>query len=357
MKYTKNAIANDCLEQLASAANVKILRDSSTSKEEHDIDLFIKITNEEGMTAKYAVTIKRITHESLAESFSYELKTLYQLTNLRCILFSTHIPPNVARQFKEKGIEFADRSGNMFINLPWLKVFIMGYPNDKQIEWQTSLGSATALKVIYTILANPKVTGCTHREIAKAAGVSLGSVPAIYRELRSQGYLHSTDNNGETRRKIVNKAQLFDKWIAGYEDKLRRKLYLGSYRIAGTKSIGDLPAMLADTQQERVLIGGELGATLLEKGNLRPGSATLHLDENSDAKKLSLQLRMIPDTHGNVVFLQKFGAYNIMSEQKHPFSLTNPLLMYSELLQINDPRVREFAEHFFQSRINGIYNQ
>ncbi len=357
MKNSENAITNACLEQLETAANVKILRDNNGLEDGRGVDLFIEIENEEGMTAKYAVETKRILSGSLAETFSYKLKTLSQSTNLKYILLAEYISSSVAKKFKEKGIEFADCFGNMFINLPWLKVFIMGYPKDKWIERQTSLGSSTALKIIYTILTNPKITGWTHREIAKVAGVALGSVTAVYRELRSQGYLHLTDNNGETHREVVHKAQLFDKWITGYEDKLRQKIYLGSYRIAGNKPITDLPDMLSNTQQEQVLIGGELGATLLEKGNLRPGSATLHLDVNSDAKQLSLQLKMIPDVHGNIMLLKTFGECNGLSGEKYPFPLTNPLLMYSELLQIDDPRVREFAEHFFQSRINGVYNQ
>jgi len=359
MNNNNNTIINSCLKHIETAANVKIIHEERSSKRDEDIDVFIDIghESEEELTARYAVETKKIVSKSLAETLLHKQNLFSQPSYIKRILFTEHISVDIAKELKEKGLEFVDCSGNMFINLPWIKVIIIGYPKNKQFERQTSLSSAVALKVIYTILTQPKATKWTHRETAKAAGVALGSVTAVYSELRSQGFLHTTENNKEIYREVVNKKKLFDKWITGYEDKLRLKLYIGSYRIAGNKSIGDLPAMLANTQQEQILIGGELGATLLEKGNLRPGSAALHLDKNTDAKKLSLQLKMIPDTHGNVVLLQTFGKCNSMTEHNHPFSLTNPLLMYSELLQINDPRVREFAEHFFQSRINGVYDQ
>lgn len=357
MNNTELTIINGCLDKIENIADVKITRGGNEQNENQSFDFFIDVVDKEGRTARYAVQTKKSVPGSLAESLLHKLNTISQPTKTRHIILTEYISMDIAKKLKEQGIEFADCAGNMHMNLPWLKILVMGNPKEKQFERQTSLSSAVALKVIYTILTQPKSITWTHRETAKAAGVALGSVTTVYRELRSQGYLHTTESNKEINREVLNKAKLFDKWIAGYEDKLRQKLYLGSYRIAGNKPIGDLPAMLVNTQQDQVLIGGELGATLLEKGNLRPGSATLHLDENSDAKQLSLQLRMIPDAHGNVVFLQKFGAYNSMSEQNCPFPLTDPLLMYSELLQINDPRVREFAELFFQSRINGIYNQ
>jgi hypothetical protein len=359
MNNNKNTIINSCLKHIEAAANVNIIHEERSSKRDEDIDVFIDLghENEGGLTARYAVEIKKNLSRSLAETLLHKQNLFSQPANVKRILFTEHISMDIAKELKENGLEFVDCSGNMFINLPWLKVIIVGYPKNKPLERQTSLSSAVALKVIYTILTQPQATKWTHRETAKAAGVALGSVTAVYSELRSQGFLHTTENNKEIHREVVNRKILFDKWITGYEDKLRPKLYLGSYRIAGNRSIGDLPALLANTQQEQVLIGGELGATLLEKGNLRPSSATLHLDENNDAQKLSLQLKMIPDVHGNVVLLQTFGECNRTTEHNNLFSLTNPLLMYSELLQINDPRVREFAEHFFQSRINGVYNK
>ncbi|WP_175577135.1 type IV toxin-antitoxin system AbiEi family antitoxin [Desulfovibrio sp. DV] len=194
----------------------------------------------------------------------------------------------------------------------------------------------------------------TQRDMAEAAGVALGSVGAAYKGLRAQEYLRLREEHGDVVREIVKASALLERWLIGYGDRLRRNLLLRVYRLVGNQSVAEIVPALENAFGGQVLVGGELGATLLEPGHLHPGAATLHLDPAVDVKKLALRLRLVPDKDGNVTLLQTFGTANALDQGHNAgVTLAHPLLLYAELLQGTDPRTREFAREFYDARIKG----
>lgn len=354
MESKENSIIRRCVEQLKAVAGVDVTGQVAEFALDRGFDLALDVSGKGATAARYIVEVKtrfnKMSFELIRQRFLF-----VGGEGARPLLFADFISRKLAEQCRAEGVEFVDSVGNMFINLDWLKVYVVGNENDAKVDARGSLASVAAMKITYALLVKKDSAGVPLRDMARWAGVSLGSVAAVYKELRAQGFLRVRGGpEGETR-DLLGMQRLFDRWIAGYEDRLRRKLVVGVYRTAGG-AVAELPERLAGGGGEGILIGGELGATLLERGMLHAGAATLHISDTIvDARKLAVQLRLIPDKGGNVTFLKTFGDLNGGGGEKGYPELANPLLLYAELLRINDPRTREFTEKFHSARIKGVY--
>ncbi len=115
--------------------------------------------------------------------------------NLPILLFTHYIPSDIAKEYIDVGINYADTAGNCYIRGGSLSVIIQG----KRIKRNPRVNQArafqeTGVKVIFQLLIDPKNSNKPYRELAEMADVSLGSVSQIFKELEELNFILRTKN-------------------------------------------------------------------------------------------------------------------------------------------------------------------
>ncbi len=352
---TAVSISAACLEKLhAMGVGAAWSGESSVVVGAHT-DGMLLLEAGRGQNAEYAVVIRTRITEAQLELIVHQFDRLKD-AGRRAMLFVGDLSLATAEALRQRGIQFVDTAGNMHLDLPWLKLCIIAHKIMPPRQGNKSLVTVSALKIMYVLLSRPKAMSWTQRELSTAAGVALGSVGSVLRALRTRGFMRVYESYGVKTRNIANTEHLFQHWIAGYKEVLRRKLLLGTYIMPGNRSITELAAMIGGQISQGVHLGGELGATLLHPGVLYPASATLHLDNGIAEGELVRRLKLVPDEKGNVNLMRAFGECTAM--QGVPATagaLAEPLLLYAELVQVEDPRTREFARVFLSTHIQDRY--
>lgn len=206
-----------------------------------------------------------------------------------------------------------DAAGNGHIAAPGLLLHIRGNSLPKEekhdrlgSEASAALASPAGLKVLYVCLtAGPGTahssTGLNQRELARQAGVSLGSVNRILELLEANNFLARPSRRSWY---LARRRALVDFWLANYPVGLRPKL--NPMRFSGTlpPEWWNTPALL----QQGTLLGGEV-AHWLRFHAVQPASATLYVPPQTRSEQLSRlfrALRLKPDPRGNVEILDSF---------------------------------------------------
>jgi hypothetical protein len=299
-----------------------------------------------GGEVEYTVEIKQGLTKPTAAMLVHKLNAL-ERKRLPALLFTDYVHQQLGEKLREDGVEFVDLAGNAYLNRPWLYVFVTGRKRIRAPERPTRAFQATGLKLIFLLLKNPDAVNWNYRDLAEAVDIALGGIGWIRGDLRELGFVKLV---GRRQRRLTNRIDLFDRWVAGYGERLRPKLLQNRYRIAGDRQLDGLLDQIKTTANtDKTLIGGELGAALL-LGTLRPERATLHL--LGDPLKVITQLRLIPDPNGPVDVLTGFGTFNRWDKkQKMGCVLADPLLIYAELLLHYADRLKEIADQIFEGYI------
>jgi hypothetical protein len=176
------------------------------------------------------------------------------------------------------------------------------------------------------MLCRPHQADATYREIALAAGVALGAVGPVLRDLQVRGFLMQRDT-----KTLTNKQKLLEEWVARFPEILRPKLLRRRYQA-------DRDRLLAlDLKGRRDYWGGEMAGLRLT-GYLKPERFTLYIA--GDEKPLLMQARMRLDPNGNTEILRAF--WNLPDDEKYP-DVVPPLLAYADLMATQDGRNLETA--------------
>ncbi|WP_196939512.1 type IV toxin-antitoxin system AbiEi family antitoxin [Sphingobacterium pedocola] len=260
------------------------------------------------------------------------------------LLLAQNILPKAKERLRAENIAYLDVAGNFFIRYRDIWIWIEGNKLPKvEKDIPNRAFTAAGLKVLFFLLTEPDALDMPYREIALGANVALGNIPLVINGLKETGFLVKLD---KTRYRLRNKRELLDRWIAGYQEILRPKLVIGTFRM---------PEKHIDWRQYRLtkgdFWGGESAAGLLTD-YLEPEKLTLY----TTVTKLELvkRYRFIPDPKGNVEVLQQFWVdreINWFINQVHP------LLTYADLLLTQDPRNIEVAEIIFEKYLKADFNE
>ena len=232
---------------------------------------------------------------------------------------------------QEAGLNFIDTAGNAFIDVPGCYVFITGKQRLEQEPVGSGhevMGSASALRVIFTLLTEPNMPGSPIRDIATKAGVSLGSAAKAMEGLRRLGHLSPGDTKS---RRLLAVDTLRTEWARNYPIALRNKLKPQRYAPQNEWWWKD-----AKLQPEEAAWGGEVGAAL-KTSYLQPEQATLYCWK--DRGRLLMQHRLRPDPNGTVEILDAFWAPPSFNAEP----IAPLLLIYADLMTSLDGRNREVA--------------
>src|SRR3990170_3533510 len=212
------------------------------------------------------------------------------------LLVTKYINTQLADELKQNGTEFIDAAGNAFINQPPLYIFVKGNkPDIVKVPPVKRAFRPAGLKVIYAFLCNPGLENKTYREVAAEAGVALGTVDWIMKELKELRFLLDMGKRGQ---RLIQKPNLLQRWVAAYPEQLRPKLTLGRFRGEfgwwQQKRLDHLEAQW----------GGEVAAAKLTQ-YLQPQIITIYATPQ-ELDQLLIKNRLKRDPTGDVEILKRF---------------------------------------------------
>ena len=261
------------------------------------------------------------------------------------LLVTDYVNPKMAERLKAMDMPFLDVAGNAYLNEPPVYVYIKG---NKPIEKPhrkppTRAFQPTGLKVLFALLCHPDLERAPYRDIAKAAGVALGTVGWVITDLKELGYLVDMGKRG---RRLTNKEKLIERWVTTYPELLRPKLVLGRYKAVEHDWWKQAPL-----HNFQAYWGGEVAAAKLTK-YLKPERATVYTGQKPGELLLTNKLKK--DPNGDVEVLEAF--WQIEYEWSHP-ELVPPLLIYADLLATADARNIETARMIYEQELVGLIRE
>jgi hypothetical protein len=297
----------------------------------------------------YIKVVPKLT-PALTDLVIHQIKTSPAPLNAKPLLVSHYISPRLTAKLKEKGIEYADCAGNLYLNQMPLYIEICGQKHTPKAPTADRLFRAAGLKLIYQLLRSPQGVNATYRTLAEDADIALGAIGSLFKELEKRSNLVRDDKG---KRCLCAAEELLQRWQLGYLEALRPKLFLERCSFSGGNSIDQLPEQLkAFHQGKQVLIGGELGAQLMS-GGFNAESAVLYLAPELQLKTM-LQLHLVSDPNGPVTLLQTFGRQCHWSGmQPQGLTLADPLLIFAELGNLaTDNVAARLYQQYLQPRFN-----
>jgi hypothetical protein len=261
----------------------------------------------------------------------------------------------LARQCRAMDMPFLDGQGNAYLREPGVLILVMGQrqsqPGQGGAVRRASgrAGTGTGLKLVFALLSDPGLLKATSPVLREAAGVSLGSVPAVLGDLEQRGLLLRI---GWGKGWQVPRWQpLLEAWTTQYPLALRPKLRSFRFRSPGQGHWwqGVNPADYGGQW------GGEVAAALLGTV-LKPQQSLLYLQP--EAMRLGLArlirehgLRPDPDGSGDVEVVEAFWS----NERLGLSVATVPIpLVIADLLASLDSRNIEAAMELRESWLRGV---
>jgi hypothetical protein len=253
------------------------------------------------------------------------------------LLVAPYITREVAERCRQLHLPFVDTAGNAYLEGPGLLVYVVG--NTKPIEFRQDTFRAlnpAGLQIAFALACRPALVQTNYREIAARAGVALGTVGPVMKDLEARGYLRFQK---EPDRKLLDPERMVEEWVTHYPVTLRPKLNPRRFR-AETEHLQQ-----ADLMQQNAYWGGEAAAERLTR-YLKPVQFTIYARE--PIAKLIAAGRMRADPTGNVEILDAF--WNFDPDKDFP-DVVPPVLAYADLLATHDGRDAEAARMIYEQRI------
>lgn len=247
------------------------------------------------------------------------------------LVVAPHVAPARAERLREAGIPFIDAAGNAYLEAGTVYVFVIGREpppglvaaRPKKIRAFAGAG----LQVLFALLCAPEYVNKPYREIARAAGVALGTVGWVLTDLKALGYLLA---QGRGRKALRRHEELYEQWVTQYLRQFRPRLKTRRFRAANPDWWQDI-----DIRDYGACWGGDVAAAKLT-GHLKPMLFTVW--HHRDPAPLLQAQRMRADPAGDVELIEAFWHFATDAET------APPLLVYADLLGTGDPRAIETAK-------------
>lgn len=294
-----------------------------------------------------------LVRNTLNPSVLHLASLLKRESNGGLLVITSHVNDRNAGLLKAAGVNFMDVVGNVFLDDGAdLLILVTGRrPPVPEVAISRSRAfHPSGLKLLFALLTDRKIgdpavhdrplVSRTYREIEAATGLPHSTVGWIMADLIRQGFVIEP---AAGERALIDRKRILEQWVQGYMDRLRPALVVVRYR----------PAKLdwwRDVAPERALWSGEVAAAKMT-GQLKPGTAVLFGDAPSHSFVLRHGLQK--DPHGAVEFLRPF--WRDARDLGGTSDCVHPLLVYADLLCIDDDRTREVAEIVYDRHLRPFF--
>ena len=242
-------------------------------------------------------------------------------------VFTDYVPDATGAAFRRAGIGYLDEAGNAWINFSTVLVDIRGRRRVGSTERSPvprgNLFSPGSAQVVLALLAWPALWRATRRDVAYAAGTSLGKAHDALTVLKQAGFGPDAMQRSD--------GELLDLWAAAYPTGLARRLLLGTFH-------GPVDKVRSVDGGDRLYVSGEVAAGDLLK------AATLDVYVAELEPRLALVNRWRADGPPNIVVRRSFWQEldGTRASGDKPAAAPWPLV-YADLFASTDPRVRAAA--------------
>ena len=183
-------------------------------------------------------------------------------------------------------------------------------------------------QIVFRLLQDKSNTNLRYRQLAAAAGVSVGSVNNVMQSLMEKGYVVEDGK----KRLLRKRTSLLDRWTRAYADGLKERFFVARFTFL-TPQVKECWRDIR--MPENVSWGGEPAAALLDD-YLQPERWDVYTADNANA--LIATGRMIPKADGEIYVYRKFWDE----------AGTPPVVVYADLLAMGNDRCREAAERIIK---------
>lgn len=274
-----------------------------------------------------------------------EIKNLKGQSRRPIIVIAKYLAVDIAKEFKNLGINYIDIAGNAFVKEGEIFVFISGQKAQKIAKTkQTRAFQEAGIKLIFNLLMKPDNLQCSYRELAEMTDISIGSVSNVMKELEELNFILKTN----TKRILKNTQELLNRWIVAYNDVLRPRIIKKRMRFSNIEDYGNWDTLSIQDIDDINLWGGEPAAALLT-GQLQPEILTIYT--NGTWQSIAGDLKLIPDDKGEIEILYMFWNENDVYREKY---VTPALLVYADLIGSGYERNTQIAKIILENELQYI---
>jgi len=298
-------------------------------------------------TTDYLVETRRAVTPAALGATVVQLRDRAAAANRPALLITDYLTPPVAERLRELRQQFADAAGNAYLEGPALLVYVVGRkpPPARARTTAAKTFTANGLKVLFALLCDPPLAAAPHRTIAAAAGVALGAVPAVLRDLQEAGHLLIAEKN----RRLNTTKRLLDEWALAYARLLRPKTKTATYNTPHFDTWKDW-----QIDPDQAQWGGEPAAHLLVR-HLKPGVLTLYAERLPP--KLVLEQRLVPaglpSSTPHLEVRKPFWGKALVADTRA--NTVPPVLVYADLLATGDGRCIETAQMIYDRYLARLF--
>jgi hypothetical protein len=253
------------------------------------------------------------------------------------LLVAPFITREVAERCRQLHVPFIDTAGNVYLEGPGLFIYVVGQPRPGEPrEGKFRALNPAGLQLAFALICRPALLQTAYREIAARAGVALGTVGPVLKDLETRGYVRFRK---KLDRKLVDPQRMIEEWVTHYPVTLRPKLNPRLFQADEER------LHKTDLAQQNAYWGGEPAAEKLTR-YLKPAQFTIYARE--PIARLVAAARMRADVNGNVELLDAFWKFE--ADKDFP-DVVPPILAYADLLATPDGRNAEAARMIYEQRI------
>lgn len=266
------------------------------------------------------------------------------------LLITPYVNDRQGEVLRAAGVHFMDSVGNVFLAAPGVHILVSGrrLARVSAFRQRSRAFHPSGLQLLFALLTDPNLdsktpgaalVGRPYRDIAAVTGISHSTIGWIMADLIQQGLVVQVDSG---RRVLVERARILERWIQGYLDRLRPGIIIERYQPASAN-------WWYAAKLEGGLWSGEVAAAMLTD-SLKPGTVTIFGGRPSHAFVLQHQLQK--DSQGSVEFLKPI--WRLPHPSAWEKQCVHPLLVYADLMSINDDRTREAANIIYDRYLRSI---
>lgn len=298
----------------------------------------VELTLIDGERETYTLHI-HVAPVAPAQVVGLRLRT--EAEGLRPIVVAPKVGNTAAGELVEAGLPFVDAGGNCHLRIGnRFLVLVQGRPTPAIRKRGERGWGAQGYQVLFAVLTKPDLLRGTVRDFAAATGIPRTTTARTLRNLADEGLLVRTPEG----HRVVEPEALLERWLNGYETKVRDHWLIGRYRTED-----DDPEALEHRIQETLrdaelewAWGGGAGAMRLT-GYYRGPQTVLHvLDPPAD---LARTLRALRADDGDLFLFEAPARYMLEGPAGRA---AHPLLVFTELATRRDERAKEAAREVWR---------
>lgn len=271
---------------------------------------------------------------SLGYAVANQVVNANQKADPPLLLVADHISRDLGQHLADHQVSFIDAAGNCHIDLGGrFHALIVGRRSEQKPPRRQDFRTP-GYQVVFAILADSLLLQAPVRQIASQAGVSKTVVAEVLRALDEDLLI---GREGRQRR-VLDRATLLDSWLRAYERIVRRSWLIGRFTLR-ERDATEIEDKIAAALNGMTWGFGGTAAAMRLAPHYRAAETSVHLLE--DDPDVAKRLRAIPNhREGNIWLFRTDCPVAFRSPVENT---VHPLLVYTELVSMEDDRAREAA--------------